>query len=458
MGMSMPPPPPFDITPGVGMEVNQSSNQVTQRDRMEQDDMLAAQIYCSSVAGRTPKAKSLVQQKVSTENSCNTCIGRADSLLSAAVQKFDVIDTMCTQVSSTLPEETQTLLVELRTSVLASRHKVESAVALKKTSLAGKKAEIARATEIQTLIHFAKEAADEVKELAKSNIFKEYNTAVAGWKTELVQLQRGPSRGAASDVNETVPDVVQHLTAFCSGIVDRRGSLYEAKAGIRGHVAKIPGALLVPLQKQATFKKAVKDLKKHVTTRDYRTSTLSQKDDGKLYKLLRTHMDAAAFQRFVIPKESVMLDEKVCRLQWYAQRESSVICGMNTFAAMEGRLIMDGECHWIGIACDQVPGDSLRDKRAVILGMAEGDLKTLIETHGWSLSAAAGDIMIAPSGFVCCVVAETTVYGMRWTIAADDADALRCKTGLAEIMAAYPETKQPSTGLSMFHDHLSRSM
>ena len=106
------------------MKVNQSSNLVTQKDRMEQDDMLAAQIYCSSVAGKPAKAKSLVQQKVSTENSCNTCSGRADSLLSAAVQKFDVIDTMCTHVSSTLPPETQTLLNELRTSVMASRTKL----------------------------------------------------------------------------------------------------------------------------------------------------------------------------------------------------------------------------------------------------------------------------------------------------------------------------------------------
>ena len=273
-----------------------------------------------------------------------------------------------------------------------------------------------------------------------------------------MQLQRGPTQSAASEAKEAVPEIVQHLIDICPGLKDRRGSLYEAKAGIRGHVTKIPAALFTPLQKQATFKKAVKDLKKHVTSRDYGTSTLSQKDDAELYKLLRTHMDAAAFQRFVIPKDNVMLEEKVCRLQWYAQREGSAIIGMNTFAAMEGRLIMDGDCHWIGIATDHVPGESLRDKRAALVRMAAEEMQALIEAHGWSLSATTGDVMITPSGFLCCVVAESIVYGMRWTVAADDADALHCMTGLMEIMAAYPETKQPSTGLSIFQDHLGRSM
>ena len=127
----------------------------------------------------------------------------------------------------------------------------------------------------------------------------------------------------------------------------------------------------------------------------------------------------------------------------------------------DGRLILDGEACFIGAPLDEFDGADLRDKRVRALALSEQALETFIMQNGsgWVLKAVAGDFVLIPSGHMVMwrsTEDDVTLFGLRWSVAGDDADMLRVQSTMASVLREYPETKATSSDYTQLVDYLGR--
>ena len=136
----------------------------------------------------------------------------------------------------------------------------------------------------------------------------------------------------------------------------------------------------------------------------------------------------------------------------------------NTFTISNGtceaRLYVRGEEDTIGLHYDDVPGNTFREKRAVIARMTIDNLKEMAqEKNGFAYRGHSEDmrLVVIPRGRLVINASNGSTY-MRWGIYVDDADLARVKTMLEAVLSSFPEFKNPVGPMHKFHEYLMDHM
>ena len=132
--------------------------------------------------------------------------------------------------------------------------------------------------------------------------------------------------------------------------------------------------------------------------------------------------------------------------------------GYASMGAMEARICLVGSVLIVGIPFEAAGGNTLKEKRSNLVTCTAENLSDMAEkSKGFVIAAKPGELTVTPSGFLLVHVYEESINaGLRWTLCADAADALRVKTALHAMLTSFPELKAPSTGCQTFVEHLCR--
>ena len=131
--------------------------------------------------------------------------------------------------------------------------------------------------------------------------------------------------------------------------------------------------------------------------------------------------------------------------------------GFAPFWAMECRYLIEGEITTIGIDPQRVDGDRLKDMRRILLTMSEDKLRAYFEAHGaWIVTAKANEFVFIPTGVILLQIAAASTIGIRWGLASDVNDKLRCLGQLIMLVDDFPELRSATTGYAQFKEIQSR--
>ena len=131
-------------------------------------------------------------------------------------------------------------------------------------------------------------------------------------------------------------------------------------------------------------------------------------------------------------------------------RETNIFTTNN--GTCEARLFLRGEEDIIGLHYDDVPGNTLREKRAMIARMTIDTMKQIVqEKSGLAYRGHSEDmrLVVIPSGRLV-INASNGATHMRWGVYCDDADLSRVRTMLDAILTSFPEFENPAYAMKSF--------
>lgn len=170
-------------------------------------------------------------------------------------------------------------------------------------------------------------------------------------------------------------------------------------------------------------------------------------------KIKRTLLDGEAFDKMLFtelttPQEDWAL--QVFAPMFFAFKENYVMVNVSHMGMMEARAIFEGTCLVAGVPYEAAPGQNMKEKRHSLAAMGYDRLKLLIgESHGFAVTHDSTKLLVIPSGYVL-LMASAGCVGARWSMSADEADTLRVKHCLGNVLASYPEMTNASTGYSQW--------
>jgi hypothetical protein len=148
---------------------------------------------------------------------------------------------------------------------------------------------------------------------------------------------------------------------------------------------------------------------------------------------------------------------KIHGYEFFGATEKWVHIGFAPFCAMECRYLIEGELITIGIDPQRVDGDCLKDMRRILLTMSADKLCAYFMLHGaWTVTAKAGELVVIPTGVILLQIASASTIGLRWGLASDVNDKLRCLGQLTMLVDDFPELRSATTGYVQFKEFLSR--
>ena len=234
-------------------------------------------------------------------------------------------------------------------------------------------------------------------------------------------------------------------------------SFYEAKAGMKAARVVMPScgpATNLNFAKLAVVKKVTRDLAKHIKTASYGTAPFDMvAKETKVSKFLRQAFDHQLFTRHPLPTASPWAS-KIYQVTPFVANTPWFHVGFPSFGCMECRLITEGCMYYIGIAIENVPGETIKEKRRSIIQGDKDSLLSLVQQHGWCVKLCEGECLVVPTGFLIISLCNTVCYGMRWCCSSDINDRLRNVQQLTSLLAEFGELRQPTTGYQQFLDFL----
>lgn len=236
-------------------------------------------------------------------------------------------------------------------------------------------------------------------------------------------------------------------------------SVFEAKAGMAGVYAKVkqdkadPVDAILGLPFMTRLQKTMQDALKANDSCLLNATEPPKK--RKMLNALTEALDPALFHRLAVPK-GCSWEEQMFGLQSFASSPQQISVCFTHFAAMEARLLLEGEEVILAMPIDTVPGESLKEKRKYIFQAPNEAVKTLVDNGGFMLKHSSTHPVVLPSGF-SYAIASSGCVGIRWTSSADDNDTRRFRTGLGLMLESFPELRNPNLGMSVCHGFLSSS-
>ena len=320
------------------------------------------------------------------------------------------------------------------------------------------------AESVQYLQSLRKDLLDATKGFAAHKKAKDWTSNLSKVKSWLAKRDRTKAieenRADQADQPEG-PPVYQRLLQIKDSLAEQlaaagTGSIFEAKAGVRGIkvVPKCGTDPVAEVQKVAYTKQLQKELASTLKHHDWGTSSYSDtKKTKKVMKILQDAFDPCLFSQLALPAhDSHPWTAKVYELQLMGMPRFWINVGATHLACMEARMLFDGEETLYGIPPENVPGDSLKDKRLWLLRATVNELLEAVKA-GWCLHHDAGEIAIIPTGFIVIALAKET-RGIWWCMSVDARDTQRCQHMLGELLNSFPELRGPQLGYSGFHDYL----
>ena len=123
---------------------------------------------------------------------------------------------------------------------------------------------------------------------------------------------------------------------------------------------------------------------------------------------------------------------------------------------MEASLLFDGEALVFGQQFSQTPGDTSKDKRAVLCSADAGYIReALAQSTSFLIKQVPDTLLLIPSGYMIVICAVSHCKAMRWSVSSDEEDSERVKLALRFQLASYEELRAPQHGYTQFLDHLA---
>ena len=320
--------------------------------------------------------------------------------------------------------------------------------------------DLQQAMNIEQIVILKDNAIEQGKTLTSAATVKEWGKHCKEFKTALDQAGKA---AVAIDADEDADmpsfnfivamQAISSKKAIASGLGT---SFYEAKAGIKGCLLDKTDAANTLLN-NAIFKSAAKQIAKHHKTADSGNIIIAEKNKLKrIEKVLRVSIDPALLARYGIRKEASWAT-KILGFSFFGRTPRYWHVGFPPHGAMVCRLQLSGSSILAGIPVDKIPGGDLKAKRRGLINVQEQELVALL-ADGFFATLKSGDLLITPTGFIVLECTESTSVGLWWTVSSDDADARRCLHQLQQMIEAYPEVRQASTGFVQFKDFLAGSL
>jgi hypothetical protein len=430
------------------LKVAQKSKDLAIQQQLAADDYLAAQQYLgATLPGSAASSKSTAHisvQKVAAKNAANMVLGRLTCVVDDDRAKVDAVrDQLRTAFGDDVDKDllaafkdlelmgakTQGEFAEAKSRIDAGIAAVDSALdhsalpPLKESVEAARKGFMCGVH--KSLVH-------DYKQLKKAIVDTQRSTAVV--PAEAAPLAPAPP------LHSIMLSLVEDATLDAAP----SNSIYEAKGGVRGALCGPSSAFVGQLSSLAMTKKALKDMTNHLKTN--MTGTLYiHSEPPKLRKvvgILKKAFDPMLFQRFPLP--SADWSPHVHEPAWFGFKASSVTVSLGHMALTDVRVVVSGVLAVGGLPLDKIPGDSVKDKRKQLTMMTIDVLKELLHKHGFVCRLDSTKALVCPSGFMCIYAPLEECCGLRWTTSGDEADSLRVRTSLYELLVSFPELKNPS--------------
>ena len=196
---------------------------------------------------------------------------------------------------------------------------------------------------------------------------------------------------------------------------------------------------------------AVKSCRAHLHSNAWGVFPLPGSEDVKgkrIEKILHKGYDPVMLTVLPVPTSDDW-GRKVYVRHVFGAQEGWTHVGMPHMCCMEVRVILEGSESILGFPYDEIPGSSAKEKR-VWLASASADELHERNTRGFCITYDQTEAAVIPSGYMCVHVAHKTTFGLRWSISSDQQDSTRVKRLLRELLAAFRELSQPSTGHTGF--------
>jgi hypothetical protein len=152
--------------------------------------------------------------------------------------------------------------------------------------------------------------------------------------------------------------------------------------------------------------------------------------------------------------------KKVYQIQFLGTDDTYANIGFSSFGMLNAVLVLDGDVAFMGIPYDAVDGASFKEKRTQLSRFTVDNYKMVIAKKGGFFcrftngsSADGSSIMVLPSGFFI-ITAGVNARFLRWALYADASDHQRSKSALRNIITAFPEMLDPSTGYAEYAEHV----
>ena len=119
---------------------------------------------------------------------------------------------------------------------------------------------------------------------------------------------------------------------------------------------------------------------------------------------------------------------------------------------MEARVCLRGSLTVCGVQTEQVPGETLKEKRKCLLLAPHDDLAKTVKKHGWCARVNEDDAIVIHTGCVIMMICPKIAMGVRWQRMSDDNDRHRVLNQLKDLMHEFPETRASATGYNQLFE------
>ena len=159
--------------------------------------------------------------------------------------------------------------------------------------------------------------------------------------------------------------------------------------------------------------------------------------------------DPSVVTMLPLPRENVEWSKKVYAREVFGFQKGFVNISVPHFGCMECRLVFEGEETIIGLPVADIPGPSLKEKRAFLFSASVDQLEPLI-AKGFCVHHDQTHAVINPSGFLHIYLTDPGAIGMRWSVSSDQGDNLRVGRMLQYLTTSFREMAIPSAGYTSF--------
>ena len=175
-------------------------------------------------------------------------------------------------------------------------------------------------------------------------------------------------------------------------------------------------------------------------------------DDGqrkKIDKVLVKAFDPSVVTMLPLPQQAAEWSKKVYAREIFGFQKGFVNICVAHFGCMECRLVFEGSETIIGLPVSDIPGPSLKEKRAFLFSATVDQLEPLI-SKGFSVHHDQTRMVILPSGYIHIYLTDPGVVGMLWSVSSDGIDNLRVARMLQDLTQRFRAMANPSAGHTSF--------
>lgn len=368
------------------------------------DDAMCDSIYGSSnVKTGASSTKNFALAKVTIANFVNTKRGNLESSRTVVATKYDTLKNLYKGIIG--EDEPDASLTEAMADIYAKKRIAMGRYGTVSDGLKTMGKDIEDASDIEGVQLIRSNVNELMSSHATAPCLKELVSTMQTFTNNLSEHRTSLApRPAAGPVAADLPPILAAVVPTVQQLGDTVSrSFYEAKAGMKAARVMLPisgPAAIMNSAKLAVVEKVTRDLAKHIKTASYGTAPFDMlAKETKVSKFLRQAFDHQLFTRHPLPTSSPWAS-KVYQAAPFVANTPWFHVGYPSFGCMERRLITEGCLYYIGIATENVPGETIKEKRRSMIQGDKESLSSLVQQHGWCVKLCEGECLVVPTGFL----------------------------------------------------------